>query len=173
MKKIPNDDFRKLQASGTIKLTGTMNYESKLNLVTDDMAEAIEGRDMILVVVPAFAHEPLFKELVPLLKDGQDVVVFPGNYSTFIIHKIMREMGLNTKITVSETVSLPYACRATSFNEVEIYKKKKVMKLGTCPVASNADVVAGLAKHWICLSRQKCIRIALDNPNLVVHLAYL
>ncbi len=134
------------------------------------MAEAIEGRDMILVVVPAFAHEPLFKELVPLLKDGQDVVVFPGNYSTFIIHKIMREMGLNTKITVSETVSLPYACRATSFNEVEIYKKKKVMKLGTCPVASNADVVAGLGEALDMFEpAENVLEIALDNPNLVVH----
>jgi len=73
--KMPNDDFRKLQESGKITLTGKINLEAKIDLITDKMADAIEGRDVIVIVVPAFAHENLLQELLPLMRDGQDLVV--------------------------------------------------------------------------------------------------
>lgn len=168
--KIPNDDFKKLQESKKLKLTGAIELEADLDLVTDDMAEAIADRDVILIVVPAFAHESLLRELLPLMLDGQDLVVIPGNYSTFIAKKIMKEASLETDITFSETVSLPYACRATDFNTVEIYKKKQQMKLGTAPSKDNKRIVDELnAALDIFEPAANVLEIALDNPNLVVH----
>jgi len=167
---MPNDDFRKLQADKTLTLKGTMNIRTSVDLVTDNMSEAIEGRDVIMVVVPSFAHTPLFKELLPLLKDGQHLVVVPGNYSTFIAKKMMEEMNITTEITLSEAASLPYACRATSFNEVEIYKKKKVLKIGTYPAGANDEVVSILQTvSDMFLPADNVLEVALDNLNLVVH----
>jgi len=167
---MPNDDFRKLQADKTLTLKGTMDIRASLDLVTDDMQEAIEGRDVVMVVVPSFAHNPLFKQLLPLLKDGQHLVVVPGNYSTFIAKKMMEEMKITTKITLSEAASLPYACRATAFNEVEIYKKKKVLKIGTYPATANEEVVSILRTvSDMFIPAENVLEVALDNLNLIVH----
>ena len=40
-------------------------------MVTTDMAEAVKGAGIIIVATVAMAHEAVFRQLVPLLEDGQ------------------------------------------------------------------------------------------------------
>jgi opine dehydrogenase len=167
---IPNEGFRKLQEEKTITLTGTMNYKTDIDLVTDDLKEAIEGRNVVMVVVPSFAHESMFKSLIPLLVDGQHVVVVPGNYSTFLFKKLMRDMNVSVDITISETASLPYACRATDYHTVDIYKKKQVLKVGTYPSTKNDEMVTVLNEVIdIFKGADNVLEVALDNLNFIVH----
>lgn len=167
---IPNEGFRKLQDEKVITLTGTMNMVGNIELVTDDLKEAISGRKIILVVVPSFAHEIIFKSLVPLLEDGQHIVVIPGNYSTFLVKKLIKDMNVSVDVTISEAASLPYACRATDYRTVDIYKKKKFVRIGTYPTSENSKIISALNKG-INMFREasNVLEIALDNLNFTVH----
>ena len=42
-----------------------------LDMVTSDMAKAVKGAGIIVVAMGAYGHEPTFKNLAPLLEDGQ------------------------------------------------------------------------------------------------------
>ena len=167
---IPNDGFRKLQQAKKITLIGMMDLTADIAMVTDDLAQAIEGREMILVVVPSFAHESIFRQLVPLLKDGQNIVVIPGNYSTFLLKQLMKEFDNQVNVTISETVSLPYACRATDYHTVDIYKKKNYLKLGTSPAIKNQEILDSFNEALnMFRPATNVLEVALDNPNFIVH----
>ncbi|MCD6435944.1 MAG: NAD/NADP octopine/nopaline dehydrogenase family protein, partial [Clostridiales bacterium] len=167
---IPNEGFRKLEKEKSITLTGTMNFKADIDIVTENLKEAIEGRSVIMVVVPSFAHESMFKLLIPLLSDGQHVVVVPGNYSTFLLKKLMKDMNVSVDITISETASLPYACRATDYHTVDIYKKKEILKVGTYPASKNAKMLSILNEaNNMFKGAENVLEVALDNLNFIVH----
>lgn len=47
-------------------------------MVTTDIEAALEGADIILVVVPAMGHKSLAQACAPYLKCGQILVLIPG-----------------------------------------------------------------------------------------------
>lgn len=87
---------------------------AKFDMITSNMAEAVKGAGHIVIAAPAFAHEPFFKELIPVLEDGQVVNIFTDNFASLLLRKMMREMGCNKKIIVGAWSSAPYGTRIES-----------------------------------------------------------
>lgn len=79
--------------------------------VTSDMAKAIKGAGLIVVAAPAFAHEPFFREMIPLLEDGQVIHIFTDNYASLLLRKLMREMDCAKKVIIGGWSSAPYGTR--------------------------------------------------------------
>lgn len=84
---------------------------AKVALATDNMAEAVKGAGIIVVAAVAIGHETIFKELIPLLEDGQVVHILPDNCGTFVMRKLMREMGCDKKVVVGAWYTAPYGIR--------------------------------------------------------------
>ena len=59
-------------------------YEGALAGVTDNLAEAVAGADMIWVTYPTFKLEELAERLLPLLAPEQWLGVVPGNIAEFV-----------------------------------------------------------------------------------------
>lgn len=57
-------------------------------MVTSDPAEAIPGSDLILIITPAFAHEPILKTLKPHLSEGTilGAIPAPGGFDLIAKH---------------------------------------------------------------------------------------
>ena len=84
---------------------------AKFDMVTDDMAKAVDGVKLILVCIPSVAHEAFFEQLAPLLKDGQIVHIIPDNYGSLRLRKKLREIGSKAKVIVGGWSSAPYGTR--------------------------------------------------------------
>ena len=84
---------------------------AKFDLVTDDMAKAVDGVKLILVCIPSVAHEAFFEQLAPLLKDGQIVHIIPDNYGSLRLRKKLRETGSRAKVIIGGWSSAPYGTR--------------------------------------------------------------
>ncbi len=120
-------------------LEGDINCGGRITGVTLDMEKAAKDADVIFVVVPSFAHEPIFSKLIPFLRDGQHVFIVPGNFGAFLLRKMMRDAVCKADISISESSRLRYACRIANFDTVRVYKKKFRLKLGTCPVGKGEE----------------------------------
>ncbi|MCD8082612.1 MAG: 3-hydroxyacyl-CoA dehydrogenase NAD-binding domain-containing protein, partial [Clostridiales bacterium] len=83
----------------------------KIALATDDLAKAVKGAGIIIVATVAVAHETIFRELIPLLEDGQVIHILPDNCGTFVFRKLMREMGCEKKVVVGAWYTAPYGIR--------------------------------------------------------------
>lgn len=93
--------FFGFQRKGTVKIA----------LATDDLATAVKGAGIIVIATVALAHEDIFKQLIPLLEDGQVIHILPDNCGTFVLRKLMREMNCTKKVIVGAWYTAPYGIR--------------------------------------------------------------
>lgn len=166
-------DFLKLKEEREIFLEGDIQVHGRLDAVTMEAGEAMEGADVVLVVVPSFAHPSIFSRMIPHLKDGTHVVIVPGNYGGLLLKKMMAEAGCTCRVAISETASLPYACRISAYNTVQIYKKKYRVKLATSPADQNGAalgimnrIFGGLVEFF---HAQNLLEVGLENANYTLH----
>ena len=167
------DDYLKLKEEKKMMLTGDISVGGNLRGVTMDIKEAVSDADVIFIVVPSFAHPPIFRKMIPHLKDGQHVIIVPGNYGGFLLKKMMSDAGVKADISISGTASLPYACRISEFNTVTIYKKKFKLKIATSPAEVSPkvlevinDVFGGYIEF---IAGSNLLAIDLDNVNYTLH----
>ena len=69
------------------KTPGAVDGVAKLDLVTDDIAEAVKDAEIILLVTPAFAHEHYAEALKGHVKKEQIIVTFPGAFAALVIRR--------------------------------------------------------------------------------------
>ncbi|MGD8522368.1 MAG: NAD/NADP octopine/nopaline dehydrogenase family protein [Desulfobacterales bacterium] len=166
-------DYLKLNEEKKMFLSGDISVGGKLLGVTMDIKAAIGDADVIFIVVPSFAHPPIFQKMIPHLKDGQHVIIVPGNYGGFLLKKMMSDAGVHPDISISETASLPYACRISDYNTVMIYKKKFQLKIATSPPETSQtvlDVMNDVFSGYInFISGSNLLAIDLDNVNYTLH----
>ena len=74
--------IRAIQESGGLEIVSGMESIphgfATLNIVTTNIEEAIKGREVLMVVVPANGHRFIAEQLAPFLVDNQMVVLNPG-----------------------------------------------------------------------------------------------
>jgi len=167
------EDYLKIKAEKEMFLAGDISAGGKLSGATMEIEEALKDADVILIVVPSFAHTPIFKQMVPHLKNGQHVIIIPGNYGGLRLKKMMTDLGIKKEIAISETVSLPYACRIAAYNTVMIYKKKFRLKMASSPSRNNPqaiDIMNDIFGGDVNFIRaQNLLEVDLDNPNQTLH----
>ena len=167
------EDYLKIRQEKEMFLDGDIRAGGKLSGATMAIEEAVKDTDVIFIVVPSFAHKPIFAKLVPHLMDGQHIFIVPGNYGGLRLKKMMSDRGIKRNITISETASLPYACRINTYNTVMIYKKKFRLKIASSPNRNNPvavdilnDIFAG---HVHFIPGKNLLEVDLDNPNQTLH----
>ena len=85
-------DMKKVFETETIKLQGNIKELQgpvKLNMVTDDIAKAVEGVHYILLVCPAFAHAGYAKLLKGHVTKDQIIVTFPGAFAALVLKNVL------------------------------------------------------------------------------------
>jgi opine dehydrogenase len=166
-------DYLKLKEEKEMSLKGDIAVGGKLKGITMDIREALTDADVVFIVVPSFAHQPIFQKMIPHLKDGQHVVIVPGNYGGFLLKKMMSDAGVHPDISISETASLPYACRISDYKTVMIYKKKFQLKIATSPAQASQtvlDVVNDIfSSHIQFIAGSNLLAIDMDNVNYTLH----
>lgn len=127
-----------IREKGGIEMTGALRGFGQLTLITDDIARAIKGTRLIMVVVPAFAHRFIAEAVAPHLADGQIVVLHPGRTGGALeFCHILRKSGCRTRPIISEAQTLLYACRSEGPARVNIKSTKRVVEFAALPAAEN------------------------------------
>jgi opine dehydrogenase len=106
----------------------------ELSLVTDDLAKAIDGADLVMLTVPISAH-PVFAELLgAALPPDSAVFLNPGHMGggLFLAHEIHRLTG-RTDIRTCEVSTLTYACRMDGPASVNIVQELRPLPFAAFP----------------------------------------
>lgn len=165
-------DFSRIAERKEMFLGGDMNLGGPIG-VTKDIAAAMKGVAVLLVVVPSFAHEPIFKKMIPLLQDGQHILIVPGNFGAYRLKAMMDEFRCTKKVTISCTETMPYACRIKSFDVVNIFKKKLIVHIATSPSPANKEVLGifnDVFDGYVCFEKfDHPLMIDMSNVNFTLH----
>ena len=126
----------------TIELQNKITGTATIRLVTTDIAEALDGAEVVYFTAPSYGQKAFFDLAVPALSDGQVIVLMPGNYGTLALKAALREAGKD--VLVAETDNLPYACAATEPGVVNVRGVKKAVTLAAFPAGDYAAVEAAV-----------------------------
>src|SRR3954471_21387490 len=122
-----------VRKAGGITATGDLDGFAAIRYAGDDLAEAVAGAELVVVVGPAYSTEPLAVAVAPHLSEGMAVLVCPGSCAGAIAFKRAAGLDLDdTRILVGETHTLPYAVRLTEPGVVNVFLK---LTTGVCLAA--------------------------------------
>jgi opine dehydrogenase len=165
------DKLSPISKAGGITLTGTIEGFGKLRCATADANEAIQGTEVLFLVVPSFGQMPILQEILPFLRKGMRILFIPGNFGTLEAAKLLRDCGVD--IGLSETDTLPYACRATAPGEVNIWGTKKAISFASFPgkyTASDLSCIQSVFPFRLN-PLSNVLEAGLMNMNMVIHCA--
>jgi len=168
-----------LKRSKTIQLVsereGLPNGRGKLDSVTANAREAIEGAKVVMVVVPATGHADVARAAAEHLVDGQIVVLHPGRTGGALefLHTI-RRMGCKADVTVAEAQTLLYACRAENPGLVRVFGYKNSVPVAAIPAHRTPEVIKALSVAYDeFVPGDNVMKTSLDNIGAIFHPAVM
>ena len=177
MAELPSlaENIAAVQALGGIQLTGTAPMGgspgfARLHLVTTDIPEAVEGAELIMVVVPAYGHEPFMRALVECVR-GDQVVVFHSSYfASLIFGKMLSEAGRAGEILFGETASLLYLAHLKGAGKVWIKAGKRRMPFAAFPAGRTGEALGRINPVYPQLQPAKNVfDTSLNEAGVLVH----
>jgi opine dehydrogenase len=165
-----------VRVRGGIDVTGEdVDGFGQLTMATDDAGQAMDGADVIMVVVPATGHEYMAQAAAPHLKDGQIVVLNPGRtFGALAFYQELKRVGCPAEVTIGETQTFLYASRITGPAQVHIFRVKNSIPLATLRAHQIPDCLAVVRKAFPqFVPGDNVFKTSFDNIGAVFHPAIL
>ncbi len=140
------------------------------DVVTSDPKEAVDGADMVLMAVPAFAHEPILDAISPYLTRKTVVGAMParGGLDYLLASKFS---GADTPLFFG-TQTLPWACRILEYGfSARVLGQKRSVGLATWPV-DEAESVSALLYDLVGVKFTvvpSMLSLTLSNMGQLLH----
>lgn len=156
--------------AGGITATGDLEGFAPIAYAGHDLATALAGAELVLVVGPAFATPPMGEACRGLLAAGTAVLVCPSSCAgalTFI-----QAAGLTPAddVLVGETSTLPYAVRIVAPAVVNVYHRLTAgTYLAATPPIGTDRLLAMVADVWPLERAASVFQTTLQNGNPVIH----
>jgi opine dehydrogenase len=159
-----------IEKKGGIEISGHVGQGfAKLNMLTTNLAEAIEGVDVIIIGGSAHAHEPLSRALIRHFKDGQ-YILFTSNFGALRFRKWMKAAGGNTRVTPVESMSLLYATRAKEPGVVSCMGVKSQLPVAALPASRTPAFLTKIAPVFPQFVAADNVWVtSVNNLNPIVH----
>ncbi len=142
-----------------------------LKIVTSDICEAIYGRDIIMVVLPATGHKYIAEHLAPHLADDQVIVLNPGRTGgAFEVLNILKEKNCQADVVVCEAQTLLYASRSVNPAQTKIFRIKNSVPVAAIPAHRTPEVVKMLRTALPqFIPGDNVMKTSLDNIGSIFH----
>ncbi len=144
---------------------------AELNLVTTNFKEALYDRDVIFVIVPAFAQS-IFAELASdAFNPDQIVVLEPGNFGGSLeFAEVLKAKGMKELPVLVEFECMIYSGFKNDSGSVWVSGYKNGLKVAAYPGCLTDSVLDVLLKIYPMLERANNVfETGLSNLNTVVH----
>ena len=160
---------------GGIEVTGAKEGFAKLNKITTDIKEAVNGANLILIVVPAFAHKHLAETFGPHLEDGQMVTYLGKGGGTLVFAQTLKSLGVKKDIILGETNTLPYASKSIGPAQIRVgILKKGGFLAAALPAKNNKKLVNALKEIYpVVVPATNVLETLLTDFNAIDHVGAL
>jgi opine dehydrogenase len=143
----------------------------RLARVTSDMAEALDGAGVIMLVVPSTAHACIAQAAAPHLQEGQIVVLNPGRTGGAIeFANVLQQCGCRSDVVVAETETLIYASRSDGPAEARIFSIKNSVPVAALPAVRTTQVLEKLHMAYPqFIDGTSVLHTGLNNMGAIFH----
>jgi opine dehydrogenase len=169
------EDIKAVQILGGIHLEGAALVGKEpgfapIALATTDIAAAVSGADLVMVVVPAFRQQAYMRSLLDCVESGQVVVFNPGRFGPLIFQKMLAKAGRPQDFIIGGTVTLVYSARISGVARVKIKAYKNNVLFAAVPHLKTAEALALIKPIYPQFEAANTIlETALGSPGIIMH----
>lgn len=166
-----------IQRSGYIQLVASAERDdlphgqARVEVVTNDVAEAVADARVLMVVVPATGHAEVAGRLAPHLRDGHIIVLNPGRTGGALeaLH-VLQQHGVKADVIVAEAQTLLYASRALNPGQVQIFGIKNSVPVAAIPAYRTPEVVKALSVAYTeFVPGDNVMKTSMENIGAIFH----
>ena len=163
--------IRELGGIDLLGYDGDAREFGRLAQVTDNIEEALQDTDMIMVVVPSSAHAEVAKSMSPHLKDGQIIVLHPGRTCGAIeVAKVLRDENCTADVTVAEAETFIYASRSDGPAQAHIFRIKEAVPIAALPATRTKEVLDRIHEAYPqFIDGGNVLQTGLNNMGAIFH----
>ena len=160
-----------IREQGGTTLEGVVAGFGPVALATTDPGPVVGWADLIMVVVPAFAHRFMAETCAPYLHEGQIVLLNPGRTGGALeFARVLSESHVGCRVRVAEAQTLLYACRLAGQARVRIMGIKRQVLLAALPASDTPDVLEAITPLYPQFRpAANVLETSLDNIGAVFH----
>jgi len=135
-------NFDAIRENKTIKATGVGPVgDIRIYEVTNNIEVAMKDYELIIPVLPSFAHEDVAKKIAPYIKSGDKLFLSPGSTGgALVFAKVFRDCGKLDGVKIAEVHTLPYTARRVGTDGVNISLITDVMYFAAFPAKYNQEM---------------------------------
>lgn len=169
-------NIERLMETRTIYCKGVIEGEYQVDLVTDNLEEALKNPDVVLITTPANAHRDLAQQIAKCIKKETLIVLNPGRtFGALEFQEVYRKYNTKVNQTIAETQTILYTCRKISNESVNIIALKSNILISTLNADENAQLIHRLPE---CLRgyftpAKSMIETSIGNVGMILHCAPL
>jgi opine dehydrogenase len=158
-----------IAGDGTITLHWVAGEgRAQIGRVTSDVGEALGAADLLLLIVPAYAHKPFAEACIPHIEERHMVVLMPGTLGALEWAALLAAAG--KRATLAEVDTAPYVCRKTAPDAATIWGVVSGLGVGVLPATETDAVRARLEPLFSGMQTYPDVMACgLSAMNPVVH----
>jgi opine dehydrogenase len=169
------DDSRlaDIRAHGGIDVEGKDGRFAAIERVTTDLAAAVDGADIIVIVTGGNAQETVARSLAPLLRDGQIILLIQGNTGgSLVVRGALETAGCRAAVDIAEMDNYPYSCWRRGPTRIEPIVSKRWLQIATFPGKRIGAVFSRLSPLFPhAVAAPNAIHTGFTNANAMLHVA--
>ena len=160
-----------IKAYGGIELQGVINAMVKGLYATSNLKEAIDRSDVIMICIPAHAHQDIAMKIAPFLKPRHKIVINPGRtLGAFMFAKYLKEAGMDLDLPIAETDTFILTSRKTRPGVSQVFSRKNLVRVsGLTP--EHTKVIHAYLSHTfpMMLPAESVLITSLSNIGMIFH----
>ena len=166
------DRINAIRGKGGVELEGVVKGFGRVEDATLSVEAGVRGREYVLVVVPAFAHENFLPKLANVLDASQKVLIIPDNWGSLRLLRMLKDLKRSPPALIGGTASLPFACRLSGPARVNVFgvKDAGTVPLATIPSLKTREFVSVLREiFYEFTGARNILEVVLNNINFPIH----
>ncbi len=147
----------------------------KVALATNDIGEAVRNAQVILNPIPFFVCEEYARLTAPHLEEGQVVIYLGKGGASLTWAKVLKEMGIGTRVYLADCNTLPYGTSRIGDYQVRLENRTQNLLAATFPgkdieyAGSVIETVFPESNGYTIRRGQNAIDSILVDYNAITH----
>lgn len=160
-----------INAIGGIELYGMINAMVKGIMATSDLKTALESADLIMVCIPAHAHQDIATRMAPYLSANHKIVIHPGRtLGAYMFERYLKEAGCLLNIPIGETDTFALTSRKIRPGLSHVYSRKKQLKIAAMTTEFTTLIYNDMRHSFSMLSASTSpVETSLSNIGAIFH----
>lgn len=140
-------------------------------VATSNLKLALENSEIIMICIPAHAHQDIASMMAPHLKAHHKIVINPGRtLGAFMFDSYLKEAGCSLDLPIGETDTFVLTSRRVRPGISQIFSRKRKLKVAALTKAHSSIIHAALVESFgMVVASDSILETSLSNLGMIFH----